>query len=98
MKQSTAGVYVHIPFCVKKCGYCDFNAYSGYKDATKRAYVDALCRETAARAEPQTRVPTVFFGGGTPTTLAAEDLVRILNTVEAAARAAADAAGATEAA
>ncbi len=81
MKRTTAGVYVHIPFCVKKCGYCDFNAYSGYKDATKRGYVEALCREIEARSEAQTRVPTVFFGGGTPTTLAAGDLVRILETV-----------------
>ena len=81
MKQNNAGVYVHIPFCVKKCGYCDFNAYSGYRDATKVKYVDALCREIEARAEPDTVVPTIFFGGGTPTTLSASDLSRILQTV-----------------
>lgn len=84
MKQTTAGVYVHIPFCVKKCGYCDFNAYSGYKDATKKSYVEALVREITARAESNTLVPTIFFGGGTPTTLAAEELVRILETVKTA--------------
>jgi oxygen-independent coproporphyrinogen-3 oxidase len=78
-----AGVYVHIPFCARKCGYCDFNAYSGYKDGTKARYVEALCREIAARAEPTTRVPTIFFGGGTPTTLSADDLTRILDTVRA---------------
>lgn len=83
-ERTTAGVYVHIPFCVKKCGYCDFNAYSGYKEETKRRYVDALCREIAARSEPNTRVPTVFFGGGTPTTLPAEALARILAAVKAA--------------
>jgi len=77
-------VYVHIPFCAKKCGYCDFNAYSGYKEGTKARYVDALCREITARAEPQTRVPTVFFGGGTPTTLSSADLARILQTVQRA--------------
>ncbi len=81
MKQNNAGVYVHIPFCVKKCGYCDFNAYSGYRDATKIKYVDALCSEIEARAEPHTVVPTIFFGGGTPTTLSASDLSRILQTV-----------------
>ncbi len=80
----TAGVYVHIPFCVKKCGYCDFNAYSGYKDATKARYVAALRREIEARREPQTRVPTVFFGGGTPTTLPAPQLIRILDAVRGA--------------
>jgi oxygen-independent coproporphyrinogen-3 oxidase len=81
MIEQTAGIYVHIPFCVKKCGYCDFNAYSGYRDSTKIKYVDALCREIEARSEPETFVPTIFFGGGTPTTLAAADLARILETV-----------------
>jgi oxygen-independent coproporphyrinogen-3 oxidase len=81
---ASAGVYVHIPFCAKKCGYCDFNAYSGYKDGTKARYVDAVCREIALRAEPQTRIPTIFFGGGTPTTLSADDLARILAAVKAA--------------
>jgi oxygen-independent coproporphyrinogen-3 oxidase len=75
--------YVHIPFCAKKCGYCDFNAYSGYKEGTKTRYVEALCREIAVRAEQQTRVPTVFFGGGTPTTLSAAELGRILAAVRA---------------
>lgn len=87
----TAGIYIHIPFCTKKCGYCDFNAYSGYKDGTKARYVDALCHEIAARSEPEARVPTVFFGGGTPTNLPAVDLVRILDTVRASFRLDADA-------
>ena len=82
MTKQSAGVYVHIPFCVKKCGYCDFNAYSGYHDATKVKYVDALCREIESRSEADTHVPTIFFGGGTPTTLAASDLSRILETVK----------------
>lgn len=77
----TTAAYVHIPFCAKKCGYCDFNAYSGYKDGTKARYVDALVREIIARSEPNTQVPTVFFGGGTPTQLSAADLGRILNAI-----------------
>lgn len=77
----TAGIYLHIPFCTKKCGYCDFNAYSGYKDGTKARYVDALCNEIALRSDRTYRVPTVFFGGGTPTVLAATDLVRVLDSV-----------------
>ncbi len=76
---ASVGAYVHIPFCARKCGYCDFNAYSGYKDATKARYVDALCAEIAARAEPESALDSVFFGGGTPTQLAAPDLGRILN-------------------
>ena len=82
MSETTAGVYVHIPFCAKKCGYCDFNAYSGYKDATKARYVDALIEEIGQRGDKRLRVPTVFFGGGTPTTLAARDLSRILSAVK----------------
>lgn len=78
----SVGVYVHIPFCAKKCGYCDFNAYSGYKPATMRRYVEALCREIEHRAAPNTRVPTLFFGGGTPTTLPADELARLLTTVQ----------------
>lgn len=75
------GIYIHIPFCTKKCGYCDFNAYSGYKDGTKQAYVEALCREIPTRRLSNVQVPTVFFGGGTPTNLPAADIVRILETV-----------------
>jgi oxygen-independent coproporphyrinogen-3 oxidase len=77
----TVGIYIHIPFCSRKCGYCDFNAYSGYKDGTKARYVEALCTEIARNAEPAI-VPTIFFGGGTPTNLAAADLARILKTVQ----------------
>ena len=92
-----AGVYVHIPFCARKCGYCDFNAYSGYKDGTKARYVDAICREIHARAEPDTVVPTIFFGGGTPTMLSAPDLARILAAVKASFSVTADAEITTEA-
>lgn len=76
------GIYLHIPFCTRKCGYCDFNAYSGYKEGTKARYVDALCQEIA-QAGDASRIGTVFFGGGTPTNLAAEELVEILATVRA---------------
>lgn len=89
--QDAVGIYIHIPFCARKCGYCDFNAYSGYKDGTKARYVDALCREIAARADRGTRVATVFFGGGTPTELTAQDLGRILETVRASFQVDADA-------
>jgi oxygen-independent coproporphyrinogen-3 oxidase len=81
LDSKTAGVYVHIPFCVKKCGYCDFNAYSGYREATRARYVDALCCEIIARAEADVRVPTIFFGGGTPTVLSAADLARIRDAI-----------------
>ena len=76
-----AAAYVHIPFCAKKCGYCDFNAYSGYKDGTKLRYVDAICHEVATRGAGGQPLTSVFFGGGTPTQLSTSALVRILDTL-----------------
>ena len=65
------GLYVHIPFCLKKCKYCDFNSFcAGVGD--KQRYLDALfCEMEMYKAEA---VDTVFIGGGTPTSLDAEDL------------------------
>ena len=75
------GLYLHIPFCVKKCHYCDF--YSAPADQGARtAYVRALCRHLAASAT-HTPVDTVYFGGGTPTLLEPADLALILDTVRA---------------
>jgi len=85
------GIYVHVPFCTVRCGYCDFNTYTltelGVDGASPGAYADAALSELdfAARvlgpAAPT--VETVFFGGGTPTTLAASDLVRVLDGIRA---------------
>ncbi|UZX03514.1 coproporphyrinogen III oxidase [Arthrobacter sp. CDRTa11] len=82
------GLYVHIPFCAVRCGYCDFNTYTATElggGASQDAYADTAISEVqlAARVLPQSGLPgrtlsTVFFGGGTPTLLPAEDLARIL--------------------
>ena len=79
------GLYVHIPFCIKKCGYCDFCSFPG-SDGTKMiAYVDELCRRLVCRApDCQGRqVDTLYFGGGTPTLLPLSCLEEILDTVRA---------------
>ena len=76
------GVYVHIPFCEKKCGYCDFNVYSGYKAESQARYVDSLCEEIRRRADGR-EILTIFIGGGTPTLLPAEALGRILSELRA---------------
>ena len=76
------GVYVHIPYCVKKCAYCDFCSVP--RDASIDQYPDALCREielSRDRLPYEGPVPSVFFGGGTPTVLPAEALIRVLDTV-----------------
>ena len=74
------GIYVHVPFCVTRCGYCDFNAYAGMGHLAVR-YVPALAREAdLAAPDWDGRIfSTVFFGGGTPTTLPVAELVNVLD-------------------
>jgi len=73
------GVYVHIPFCLVHCPYCDFNAHAGMDDV-KAPYVEALLKEIRAAADGAA-VETVFFGGGTPTELSPGELGRILGVL-----------------
>ncbi len=84
-------VYVHIPFCTIKCGYCDFNAYAGM-DALKDGYADALVREvTADRPLFAGRVVTsIGFGGGTPGEMAPSHIAAVIDAVRASAAVAAD--------
>ena len=85
---SPIGCYVHIPFCVRKCAYCDFNSYSGYTDAHIARYVHALTQEIR-RTTPAppglgaggALVDAVFFGGGTPTAIPASDEAALLRAV-----------------
>lgn len=81
------GVYIHVPFCSVRCGYCDFNTYTADElgdGATRASYADTAIAEIERAAETSGPRPveTVFFGGGTPTQLAADDLVRILAAVD----------------
>lgn len=74
-----AGIYIHIPFCVSKCRYCDFVSFPCETD-TKKRYVDALIREMAIAAKelPEKQYDTVFIGGGTPSTLELGEIMRIM--------------------
>ena len=78
------GLYVHVPFCTSRCGYCDFNAYAGV-DHLVPEYVEALVSElglwsAAARGQ---RVVSVFFGGGTPSLLPLGEVERIVQAIRA---------------
>src|ERR1043166_3239859 len=78
------GVYVHVPFCATRCGYCDFNTYVP-GEADQGGYVGAVLAEIelAACVLGPVAVDTVFFGGGTPTLLSADELIRILRAIGA---------------
>lgn len=64
------GIYIHIPFCVKKCNYCDFNS-GPYSDEIKEYYIDALVKELKYKSQffKDREIDTVFIGGGTPSIL-----------------------------
>lgn len=79
------GLYIHVPFCQSRCIYCDFYSTIFGRDM-QRAYVDALCREMAERrgeAEHHA-VPTVYFGGGTPSMLPDDALEQVLTALRSA--------------
>ncbi|TQL03798.1 radical SAM family heme chaperone HemW [Cellulomonas sp. SLBN-39] len=85
------GVYLHVPFCAVRCGYCDFNTYTATElggGASQAAYAATALDEIALAARvlrdaglPARPVQTVFVGGGTPTLLPVDDLVRLLDGV-----------------
>ncbi len=82
------GLYVHVPFCVTRCGYCDFNTYTATElggGADQAAYADTVLSELALAARvldgAAPPVDTVFVGGGTPTLLPADDLARVLDGI-----------------
>ncbi len=85
-RPAAQAVYWHVPFCVKRCHYCDFATDAlSFNPAERRsrtdAYLAAVRRELAA--SPALPAPTVFFGGGTPTTLSADELAALLAAIDA---------------
>lgn len=77
-----AGIYIHIPFCKKRCIYCDF--YSNTDMTWQTRYIDAVCRELSDRKEELSgeTIETVYLGGGTPSQLSIDSLSRIFRAIE----------------
>lgn len=75
------GVYIHIPFCQKKCFYCDFPSYEGLNELLQD-YVNALCTEISNNASCFLLPKTIFFGGGTPTVLSNEQFSQIVKALK----------------
>jgi oxygen-independent coproporphyrinogen III oxidase len=74
-------LYLHIPFCAYRCSYCDFNTYTSVGEL-KEAYAEALCAEIRQVAGGVRRpTHTIFFGGGTPSLMTADQITAILDTV-----------------
>lgn len=75
-------VYVHVPFCARRCSYCDF-AIAVRREVPARAFAEQIGRELRLRAEAPRTVQTLYFGGGTPSHLGADGVSRLLDEVRA---------------
>ena len=78
--QQLFGLYIHIPFCIKKCDYCDF--YSIPMCNVVPDYIDALIKEIYLRSDKNKRIDTIYFGGGTPSVLKVKDIRRIYEAIQ----------------
>lgn len=83
MDNKSVELYIHIPFCVKKCLYCDFLSFPA-DEKTKEKYIEALCDELLYIGSERCDKPlrSVFIGGGTPSVLPAQQIVRVMETVK----------------
>jgi len=90
LAETPFGVYLHIPFCTVRCGYCDFNTYTAteLRGVTRQSFVEDLLAEIAFaervladNGSPRRPAATVFIGGGTPTLLPEGDIARVLDAV-----------------
>lgn len=84
---SGLGVYIHIPFCIRKCRYCDFCSFEN-RESDFYSYTDELCRRIRSFAAEHSEacVETVYFGGGTPTLLPTDCFLRLMNELRGAFR------------
>ncbi|WP_104638240.1 radical SAM family heme chaperone HemW [Helicobacter bizzozeronii] len=80
LKSSISSLYIHIPFCTSKCGYCAFNSFSGLEDL-KDAYVCALIQDIQESLKDMPSLKTIFVGGGTPNTLEVKHYEAIFNAI-----------------
>ena len=83
--------YIHIPYCVKRCGYCDFNTYTPAElqisdglSQISNSFIDLVIEEIqqAKLAVGEATVPTIFFGGGTPSLMEAADIARVITKIK----------------
>jgi oxygen-independent coproporphyrinogen-3 oxidase len=77
-------LYIHVPFCTHRCGYCDFNSYAGLEQLIP-AYAQAVCQEIqflSKESDGRLIIHTVYFGGGTPSLVSARDLGKIIASIK----------------
>ena len=83
MMRKKLGIYLHVPFCKRKCNYCDFYSIK-WNEEREEKYIDAIIKEIKSYREilkSKYIVDTIYFGGGTPTILAPNNLKKIIDTI-----------------
>ena len=77
-------LYIHVPLCIQKCPYCDFNSHALKHDIPEQAYINRLLDDLRADLDGVQRRPlqSIFIGGGTPSLLSAEAIARLLSEIE----------------
>ena len=81
MTNKNVGLYVHIPFCKRKCNYCDFCSFSADDDVRSR-YVDAIIRDIKSYKDFGVGIDSIFFGGGTPSLLSPREFFKVRSAIE----------------
>ena len=82
MTTDSIGLYVHIPFCLKKCRYCDFSSFSSVDAETRTKYLCALVSEIRSyKKKGKNKINTIFFGGGTPSLLSPSELSLLMEAI-----------------
>lgn len=76
-----ASLYIHIPFCIKRCSYCDFTTFTNNTHETISKYVNKLCEEIESYKNDNLSIKTIFFGGGTPSVLKIDAMEQIFNSI-----------------
>ena len=82
MATDAIGLYLHIPFCVRKCNYCDFCSFDLSTVDWKEEYINRLCEEIVSYKDREIKVDTIFFGGGTPSLLTPLEFERICSAIK----------------
>ena len=80
MENKEIGIYVHIPFCKRKCHYCDFISYCN-KDSKIEEYIQAVKKEIAWQ-KIKSEITTIYIGGGTPSSLNIDQLTKLFNIIK----------------
>ena len=82
--ENAFGVYVHLPWCVKKCPYCDFNSHAIKQDLPETEYLQALIRDIEMESSlvQDRSITSIFFGGGTPSLFGENSIGTIIETLE----------------